>query len=271
MSRQKESAGRIWFVLTLLMLLFAVFGCQFLPEANFSPAGPHLKILTYNVNWGGNRQAVAAFLQTADADIICLQETHPLWENDLMTHLKKQYPYSAFHHSGGAGGIAFLSKYPLSNGRIIESKEGWFPAFYVKSTTQIGELGILNIHLKPPLSDTGSADVYAYLNAGQVHLQELQRFFEVIAPDRPMIVTGDFNEDESGKACRWLTEQGYMDCLSQFDRKSPTWFWRTSAGLVLKNRYDHIFIDRQLNCTGADVYKVKASDHEPVLAVIQQK
>ena len=164
-----------------------------------------------------------------------------------------------------------MSKYPLSNKQIIESKAGWFPGFYIKSTTPIGDIGILNVHLKPPLSDTGSADIYVYLNAGDVHLMELQQFFEAIDPAVPIVVAGDFNEDESGKACRWLTEQGYTDCLSQFDRKTPTWFWRTSAGFVLKNRYDHIFIASQLHCPGADVFKINASDHEPVLAVVQQK
>jgi len=254
----------------LLIICLVCIGCRSLPQPNFSPTEPHLKMLTYNVNWGGNRQGVIDFLQKSDADIICLQETHPQWENELMTHLKKQYPYSAFHHSQGAGGIAFLSKYPISNENIIESKDGWFPGFYIKASTPIGDIGILNVHLKPPLSDAGSADVYAYLNAGDVHLQELRQFFEA-APDIPMIVAGDFNEDESSKACRWLAEEGYTDCLSQFDRKSPTWFWRTSTGFVLKNRYDHIFINSQLCCPGEDVFKVNASDHEPVLAILQRK
>lgn len=256
---------------TLISALIVVFsGCQSLPKPNFSPQEPHLSIITYNVNWGGHHGRVAEFLQKADADIVCLQETHPQWENDLKAVLKKQYPHCAFHHSRGAGGIAFMSRYPLSDSRIIESKAGWFPAFYVKTSTPIGEIGILSVHLKPPLSNNGSASPYALLNAGNVHAKELQQFFEAIDPATPTIVAGDFNEDESGRACQWLVEQGYTDSLSLFDRKSPTWIWPTSYGIVLKDRYDHIFIKDPLQCTGAGVFRIKASDHEPVLSVVQR-
>ncbi|MHC4553493.1 MAG: endonuclease/exonuclease/phosphatase family protein [Planctomycetota bacterium] len=245
-------------------------GCQSLPKPVFEPQGDCLRLVTYNVNWGGNPQRVTHFLEVIDADIICLQETHPQWENYFKNHLSITYPYTVFHHSRGAGGIAFMSKYPLKDQQVIKSEAGWFPAFYIQAATPLGDVGILNVHLKPPLSDEGRVSAYAMLNTPAVHLEELQHFMRTVSPEIPVIVTGDFNENESGRACQWLNEQGYSDALSGFDRKTPTWLWPTKIGFVLKDRYDHIYIKESFVCTGAKVFSVRASDHEPVLAVLQK-
>ena len=219
----------------------------------------------------GHAPRVTEFLKQINGDIICLQETHEQWESYLRGRLNEQYPYMAFHNAVGGGGISILSKYPLSEQRIIQSGAGWFPALYAKVSTPLGEIGILTVHLKPPVSDEGSVTAYAILKSPETHLDEVKEFFERLGPDTPLIIAGDFNENESSKSSQWLIERGFTDSLSLFDHKSPTWLWRTKPGFILKNRYDHIFIGPQLNCTGAGVFTVKASDHEPVLAVLQRK
>jgi endonuclease/exonuclease/phosphatase (EEP) superfamily protein YafD len=85
-----------------------------------------------------------------------------------------------------------------------------------------------------------------------------------------MIILGDFNENEKGKAIKRLIEAGWTDALWRYDRKTNTWVWKTSAGLELKNRYDHILYNRFLDCTGAKVTDTEGSDHLPVTAIIVQ-
>jgi endonuclease/exonuclease/phosphatase family metal-dependent hydrolase len=257
----------------ILPAFFLFWGCVPGPEADFAPKQPHIKIVTYNVNWGFvNPEKVARYLAVENADIVCLQETHRYWKESLNAKLKKQYPYGKFREWGGrAGGIAIISKYELYDANLIEPNDNWFPAFYAWVDTPIGKIQILNVHLKPPLSEEGKVSASAYLKTGDEHLAEIDWFLGRTDPNQPMIILGDFNENEKGKAFRRLIEAGWTDALSRYDRKTNTWVWKTSAGLEIKNRYDHILYNGFLDCTAARVTNIEASDHLPVTAIIVQK
>lgn len=256
------------FTLAAAMLFLA--GCRTLPEANFEPAGEHLRVVTYNVNMGGSAPRAVEFLKAAKADIVCLQETHRQWELYLRQNLDEQYPHMVFHNSLGGGGISILSKYSLDEPEVIKSEAGWFPAMYTRAKTPIGPVGILNVHLKPPLSEKGSVTPSVLLDTPGIHIEEMETFLGRVDKSVPLLIMGDFNEDESGGACKRLAALGYIDGLSMYDRKSPTWIWRTRFLITLKERYDHIFIDPAFECTGAGVFRVRASDHEPVMAAIRK-
>jgi len=244
-------------------------GCATAPKPNFSPAEPNLKVVTYNINWGCPQPAVVVdYLAESNADVICLQETHSQWEAILKYSLSARYPYSAFKGSAGAGGIAIMSKYPLRDAILIEPNEGWFPALLATVQTPLGMVQILNVHLRPRLSNTGSVSVSAYLDAPDIHLKEISGFLTRADRDKPLIITGDFNENDDDKAIRWLIENGFNDTLRTFDTYTKTWVWNTSAGISLKARLDHIIINKYLNCTGSAVAPVRASDHLPVFATI---
>jgi endonuclease/exonuclease/phosphatase family metal-dependent hydrolase len=125
--------------------------------------------------------------------------------------------------------------------------------------------------LRPPISDSGSVTISGYLKAPDIHLKEIQDFLKETDANKPLIITGDFNENENDKAIRWLIENGFTDTLVTFDTYTKTWEWRTSSGISLKARFDHIIINGRLDCTGATVENVKASDHLPVIATIVLK
>jgi endonuclease/exonuclease/phosphatase family metal-dependent hydrolase len=251
-------------------MLVWVSGCRSSqPVPDLSPAGPALRVLTYNVNWGGRRaDRVAAYLQRADADVVCLQETHPRWEAYLKQQLSGQYPHSVFHAAGGAGGIAVMAKRPLHRVRWLKADAGWFPALLAEVDTALGRTQVLNVHLKPPLSRGGSATLSAYRAAPQVHQQELAWFIQHTEKDAPLVIAGDFNENARRAALAQLLANEFSDALAQYDRHAHTWTWRLFPGITLKNRYDHILFSRHFRCTGAAVTKVDASDHHPVIAVL---
>jgi endonuclease/exonuclease/phosphatase (EEP) superfamily protein YafD len=143
----------------IIICIAAIFlsGCRTLPQPVFNPDQPHLKVVTYNVNWGFvNPPNVVNFIAQSNADIVCLQETHRYWHATLESQLTQAYPYMVFREFGGAGGIAIMSKYKLENVKLIEPNDGWFPSLYAQAQTPVGKLQFLGVHLRPPLSDRGS-------------------------------------------------------------------------------------------------------------------
>jgi endonuclease/exonuclease/phosphatase (EEP) superfamily protein YafD len=81
----------------------------------------------------------------------------------------------------------------------------------------------------------------------------------------PVIVLGDFNEGDGGRAVRLLRGRGFASALARRDPSTATWHWRTSLG-TLGTRLDHILY-RGLSLKGAQVLPGAASDHFPVEAV----
>ena len=135
----------------------------------------------------------------------------------------------------------------------------------VKFHTAIGPIQVLNVHLRPPVSDSGSW-VSGYFTTRDDREQEMERFYRERETQTPLLVLGDFNDHESSRVAQWLKSRGLTNSLPQFDRYSPTWKWKTSL-LNLKRRMDHIFYSPELDCTAARVIESGASDHFPVEAI----
>ena len=256
--------------LAIVCFTLAMFtGCDTPPEPSVAPPKPPLKVISYNINWGmPDSQKVVDFLAEADADIICLQETHSTWATLLINQLQDRYPYYVFEEWGGAGGIAIMSKHPLHKVRLIDPEAGWFPALLAQAQTPIGPIQFVNVHLRPPLSQNGSLSLFALRQAPEIRLKEIEQFIAQVDTDMPTVVLGDFNENENGKALKWLMERGFTDSLAGHDSNSPTWKWNVGYGIKLQDRLDHIMFSQNLRCTAAEVAKVEASDHMPVLAVL---
>jgi endonuclease/exonuclease/phosphatase (EEP) superfamily protein YafD len=230
--------------------------------------GPHFALMTYNVNWGGPRPELAVEVILRERpDIICLQETNAQWEKYLRAALSREYRYMSFRDSVGraGGGLGFLSKAPGSEVAYIPSDTGWFDGWIMNFQTAVGKIQVLNVHLRPPVSDRGSW-VSGYLSTDDDREREIRRFYAQRRKDVPIIIAGDFNDGEGSGVLRWLEAQGMRNALPQFDRYTPTWEWRVSA-LTLRRRMDHIVYPSSIHCYQARVLKVGASDHYPVVAV----
>lgn len=252
-------------------LVVATAGACATPERTSrepAPGEPHVSILTYNVNYGlaGDPAAVAA-IREADADIVCLQETTPAWEAHLRRALADRYPHSGFRHSRGAGGLGFLAKRPFAERAFIPPTAGWFPAWLVRAETPLGPLDVLNVHLRPPLTENGSI-VPGYLATPAVREREVEALLPHLAPDVPAVLAGDFNEDEDGDALERLALAGFRSALPEHDAGADTWRWATSLG-ELSLRLDHVVYDaRRLEPLSARVVRAGRSDHFPVHAVL---
>ena len=146
---------------------------------------------------------------------------------------------------------------------------GWFDGWILALDTAIGPVQVLNIHLRPPVSERGSW-VSGYLFTGDDRLREMERFYSQRRPGLPTLVAGDFNDNPNSPVVRWLENQGMLNALPQFDRHAPTWEYRGSL-VSLRRRMDHIVYSPELHCCSARVRRAGASDHFPVEAVFAKQ
>ena len=257
-------------ILRIAVLLAATAGGCATVRPPAPPVGPHFSVMSYNVNWGMPRADLAVgAITAADPDVVCLQETTPDWQRVLTATLGRRYPHVAFRHYGGAGGLAVLSKLPFQTRAYVPPQAGWFPAWVVTVRTPLGSVQLCSLHLRPPLSDRGSVSAAAYFfDTRAIRRREVQAAWEHLDPAVPAVVLGDFNEPDDGRAVTWLMDKGFTDAVAQFDTQSDTWRWRWGL-ITLRNRYDHILHSRGLRAASACVIQQGASDHYPVMAVIE--
>ncbi len=247
-------------------------GCARAPRSPRAPAPGQaaVKLLTYNVNYGlaGDEATLAAVFEP-EADIVLLQETTQAWERQIRP-VAKAYSHVEFREGPGAGGMAVLSKYPLTEQEWIEPPEGgWFPAWRMVFKTPIGPLQVLSVHLRPQMSESGSV-VSGYLTTPPVREAEIARYQKRLKADLPTLIAGDFNEGRRGLAIRYLDRRGYRSALQDFTRDTDTWRWRSSVGYV-SAELDHVVVGEKLEALEVRVLGSGNSDHLPILAVVTKR
>ncbi|MGB0886578.1 MAG: endonuclease/exonuclease/phosphatase family protein [Vicingaceae bacterium] len=222
----------------------------------------NISVLTYNVNYKLINKKIIPVLDEINADIMCLQEVTTQWEKLIREGLESKYKHIKFRNSKASGGLAILSKYPIVKIQYLKNYAGWFRAALITIKKEENTLQLLNVHLKPPLSNKGLIGWNAFFKAEEIHVKELQHFMDSIPPNNPTLILGDFNESDKGKSLAWIkNKHQFKNALPLFDKRTKTWRF-----IFLKGRYDHILFNNRFNCTFSRVYKKGKSDHFPVLA-----
>jgi vancomycin resistance protein VanJ len=251
---------------TLCILMASLLGCAGSAprETAKAPPGADLVVATYNVNFGlaGDPATLAAIRETG-ADVVLLQETTPAWEAVIRRALARRYRHIEFRHDKWpAGGVGFLSRHPLEQIEASPSPIGFFPAWRVVVRTPAGPVQLINLHLKPPVSRSGSY-VSGYFTTPPEREREVKGHLALVKPELPTMVLGDFNESRGG-GLSVLRKHRFRDALSR--SSAPTWRWRVGP-FTLRGKLDHIVYDpRQLECLEARVLDAGRSDHLPVVA-----
>ncbi len=231
-----------------------------------TPGRPHLSVMSYNVNFGiPCDEPTLDVIAGSGVDAVFLQETTPAWETCLRERLGGSHPHIAFRHGPGAGGLAVLSKVPFDEGDHIPSPIGWFAGWRVTLRTAMGEVQVLQVHLRPQVSDSGSY-VSGYLSTGHYREREIREYTPALDAGRSAIVLGDFNE-EGGGAIEHLEAMGMRDVLEDFDL-GTTWRWPTVLG-TLTMQLDHVFYRGAMRPLNARVIEAGRSDHLPIVVAFE--
>jgi endonuclease/exonuclease/phosphatase (EEP) superfamily protein YafD len=229
---------------------------------------PTLSVLSYNLNYGMAGDPVTLeVIRNAHADVVLLQETSPDWEAALRRELTETYPHMSFRHCCLAGGLGVLSKSEFSEHEYVAAPAAWFPAWRLQVRTRLGLVQVLNVHLRPQISDSGSV-VSGYFTTPPVREREMQAYYGTLDRTLPTLVAGDFNENESGRAVTYLRERGFRSALPEFRPGADTWRWQTVVGEV-NAQLDHIVYDDTFEPLNATVIEAGRSDHYPVLATFR--
>ncbi len=241
-------------------------GCSAVPLKPAAPDEPTLKVLTYNVNFGleGDEPTLQA-IADADADLVLLQETTPAWSEAIRRRLGARYPHVAELEHPAAGGQMVLAKRPFEVKQTVPSPVKWFPAMRIVAETALGPVQVLNLHLHPPVSPSGSW-VSGYFTTGPVRREEIEDFVEGLEPGLPTLFVGDFNEEAGGDAIGFLEERGARDAVSDHLGSQPTWRWPVGS-ITLRFQLDHVLYQGALRPVDVQVRQAGRSDHLPVVAV----
>ena len=237
------------------------------------PNATRLRVMTYNVNFGleGDRQGIDAIV-SADPDLVFLQETTPAWEKALIGRLGIAYPHHRFEHTHNewlAGGLGVLSRWPILKIDTLTEGGGPFFAHRVVIAAPGGSLQVLNLHLRPPMSDGGSW-VVGYFSTRDDREREALAHVAKLDPALPALAVGDFNEEDEGMAIAVFKARGFTSALPLFAPNATTWQWPV-ADRTLRFRLDHVLHDKHFRAVDADVVQAGRSDHAPVWADLERR
>ena len=232
-----------------------------------------LRLVTYNVNYANPDPAPSLdAIAAQDADVILLQEITPAWQRALARRFERTYPHQVFRlHTRSAGGLAVLSKHAITAEELIPSPNpGWFPAERLVISTDVGDVQILNVHLRPAID--GGSWIKGYFTTPPLRLREIETYFPKLARDLPTIVAGDFNEAPDGTAVKYLAERGFTRVPAN---DPPTWHYVVEKdgkpSEVLAMDIDHVLLDRHFVAKDFRVIDAGTSDHRPVVVTIEKR
>ena len=253
-------------LLALLLLMLTAVPAPAAPAAS-------LRVMSYNVNHA-NRDVAGTMdaIVAEDPDVVLLQEIDREWQESLEKRFAKAYPHQAFRvYSRAAGGLAVLSRFPISDEEFIPTPpQGWFPAQRLVVDGPFGKVQMLNVHLRPCLDSGGW--ITGYQTTPPHRLEQAKAYYPRLKSGLPTVVAGDFNELPTGVAVEYLAKQG----LVRVPTKGPTtWHHEKVVGgkrmSLLSMDIDHVLVDGSLVASDARVIDAGASDHRPVVVTLGKK
>lgn len=263
--------------LAVIAVFATLLGCPVIHQWS-SPTshGTHdpdgLRVATYNLNFGlaGETTTTDAVL-ALEVDVLLLQEANAAWEDTLAPRLRERFPHQRWIDAEQypAGGIAILSRYPLHDVARSESILGWFPALAATIETPDGPLRVIDVHLKPPVSASGSLFL-GYFSTPSERAREVRAHLDrLTVPGVPTLVAGDLNEARGGSV-DVLEAAGFEDAVAHHLGRAATWRWRIGP-LSLREQLDHLLVDDALEVTAISILAVGASDHLPIVATVRRR
>ena len=224
-----------------------------------------LTVLSFNVNFelaapGASLEAIAS----SGADLILLQETSPAWEALLAPVLAVSHPHRGFRHGFRGAGLGVISRWPWAERALRAAHpRAWFPSWRIQVATPAGALQVLQLHLRPSMTDAGRVTPSGYLHSRSIRQEEARWHLAGLEPSLPTLLAGDLNESRGEPAVRALQSQGFRSAVPRW---TPTWRWPLAGHPAVRLELDHVLLGPGLLPGAAQVLQAGSSDHLPVRA-----
>ncbi len=259
------------------------FGPAVLSKATFgAPAGPLLRVLTYNVYSANARPAeLAALVRSVEPDVIVLQELRQSYAAELVGQIGEAYPYrvgAALNTANDGSGT--FSRLPIIEAQAFLLREDGNA--FQRLRLQFGdrEIALFNVHLATPEIEArrargrGPRLVRGYETPERDG--ELAWLIEETQPlSTPFVLAGDFNLAAGSRPYRQFPER-WRDAFSERGwgfghtwpaRRVP---WSVPAPVWTPLiRIDYVLSSPELAPTRAWVPWLDGSDHLPVVAELR--
>ncbi|WP_081712257.1 endonuclease/exonuclease/phosphatase family protein [[Clostridium] dakarense] len=241
------------------MLVVSLIITAYNIDKSFFPAKKELKVVTYNIHSGLNKDMfptlfdIIDFLRISNADIICLQEVNESAKagfqvSSFKDELKMYSHFGANVVDFGLNyGLVTYSKYPIKSEDHIYLSSGREQRGILHTVVNIDrrKLNIINVHLGLSKEER------------EIQVKELVEFIKKIG-DEPYIVVGDFNDGSMN-----IDESILKDVAKELDKANVLTF---ATGL---DRIDYIFVSPDIEVLDYEVLIKNMSDHYPIIAKIR--
>lgn len=245
-----------------------------------SPAAPReMRVLVYNIHAGkdaagvDNLARVADLVRSTQADIALLQEvdrgTIRSGKVDQPGVLSRLTGFNVafgktLDYQGGDYGIAILSRWPISEDTLIslpvnppQARSGgvYEPRGALLALIQVpgGSIEVMNTHI-----DASREDFY--------RRQEMTTLLKLAALRKSTFVGGDLNAEPGSAVIEMVRGSPVRDAWAECGTGSGLSY---PASRPVK-RIDYLLVPSGWRCVSGSVIETEASDHRPVLFVLQR-
>jgi endonuclease/exonuclease/phosphatase family metal-dependent hydrolase len=258
-----------------------------------------IKVVSYNVkNFAGvkvadqkaNASKILDFLNTQNADIICLQETRLRRKNifDVTEALKNLHSIEHYHYasSGTTFGILTFTSYPIVKMGEIRYQKSSNMAIYTDVLIDSDTVRIFNVHLQSYRIDPGKYEIIdspgiseeedikeireiggKLKRAFQSRARQVREIRKVIDNSPyPVVICGDFNDTPVSYSYQQLRGD-----LNDAFVESGKGFGRTYIGKLPSYRIDNILYSNSFESYNFQADDFLASDHLPVSCLLIRK
>ncbi len=260
------------------------------PETVPSPAKTQaVTIMSYNVYIKGSGEKspenrtdeVVANIRKYNPDSFGLQEADEGWMERLPAELTDYAYVGIGRNSNEGGGEASPVFYKKDKYELVDSGTFWLSKTPEKAS-RAWDAMFKRVCTYAILKNKETGFTYAHFNAHFDHMGVIARMESVavvaekvaeLAPDIPVVFSGDFNDEEGGDAYKRVLESGFKDTKYIAETADNCGTYHGYSDLLKKNKaIDYIFV----NAFASDVksYKVDTqqingiypSDHHPVIS-----
>jgi endonuclease/exonuclease/phosphatase (EEP) superfamily protein YafD len=218
-----------------------------LPETSEQPS---VRAIVFNVLTTNERRTeTLAYLQQANADIICLLEVSPEWLKALEP-LHTTHPHTLQEPRWDNFGVALYSRLPLSQARVHGFTELGLPCIDATVDAGGGQFRFIGAHPLPPTEKDALGAMAEQMRAIAA---------EARASKLPMLVAGDFNATPWSIPAQDLVQDSPLTLVAGPGTLRPTW----QARSIFMIPIDLTYVSAPLCVTSREIGPDLGSDHRP--------